>query len=56
MVFCRTLMSGGTRIRTGDTMIFSRNSYVLTRSILSTISTDLQGLSGFADEGMSAAY
>jgi hypothetical protein len=27
--FCRTLMSGGTRIRTGDTMIFSHVLYQL---------------------------
>ena len=29
MAFCRTLMSGGTRIRTGDTMIFSHVLYQL---------------------------
>jgi len=26
--FCRTFLSGGTRIRTGDTMIFSQCTYV----------------------------
>jgi hypothetical protein len=31
-VFCRTLRSGGTRIRTGDTMIFSHRSYVVLRT------------------------
>jgi hypothetical protein len=56
MAFCRTLMSGGTRIRTGDTMIFSRSPYVLIRPTVSTKSALLQGFSGFADEGLSATY
>jgi hypothetical protein len=48
--------SGGTRIRTGDTMIFSRRHYVLGRTTLSAKSALLQVFLGFGDEGLSAAY
>jgi hypothetical protein len=48
--------SGGTRIRTGGTMIFSRRTYVLIRTTLSTKSALLQGFWGFVGEGLSAAY
>ncbi len=54
--FCRTFLSGGTWIRTGDTMIFSRNPHVLACSTLSAKSTLLRGFLGFAEEGLSAAY
>jgi hypothetical protein len=57
--FCRQyarFYSGGTRIRTGGTMIFSRHAYVLTRSMASAKSALLQGFSGLAKDALSAAY
>jgi hypothetical protein len=56
MLFCRTFLSGGTRIRTGDTMIFSRRHYVLTRTTPSTKLADLRGLSGSIGEDLSITY
>jgi hypothetical protein len=37
-VVCRAFTSGGTRIRTGDTMIFSSVAYLLPRVAASDIS------------------
>jgi hypothetical protein len=55
-VFCSSFLSGGTRIRTGGTMILSRRPYVPIRSTVSTKSTLLQSFLGFAEEGLSGAY
>ncbi len=49
-------MSGGTWIRTGDTMIFSHHRYVLARPVVSAKSALLQDFSKVAEEGLSAAY
>ncbi len=46
--YCKTLMSGGTQIRTGNTIISSPKTYVLARSIVSTKSADLQGFEAFS--------
>ena len=49
---CKTpvLVSGGTRIRTGGTMIFSRRTCVLARPVVSTKSLLLQAFSEFGKE------
>ncbi len=48
--------SGGTRIRTGDTMILSRKTQLLAHPDASGDSVDLSGFSTFSEEGNAVVF